>query len=456
MTLHRLTLRVGLPFVLLVLLVAVGLAFLLDYQAHRSDAQRMVRVAVRTASLIENTSLETSPSLAKNLESTNGYHVFFRATGLGKPGAAAESIQPPPPSKVRSLVDLEHVPADSEPREVHGYQVVAVPIPAKNNDLLLVREVGTPWLDVPILAAIGAILLVGLLTAGLVGRGLVRPLRNLTRQLPRLDRAEPLDLPEAARPDEIGDLARAFLRTQQALHDEKQARERAEKLAVLGRMTAALAHEVQNPVAAIRMHAQLLRVPGVDDPDGPARTIENEATRIECLLNQWLFLTRPEPPAMADLDVGALLARVVGMHRAQAAHADVELQLEAQPGLNALGDGRRLEQVFRNLLANALQAMPGGGRLAIRARRHGEMLEVSFADTGAGFSPTALQRFGEFFYSEREGGMGIGLSVATGILHAHGGRLRVANAAGGGAVVTVELRASTRTPVRAAVPTPAP
>jgi signal transduction histidine kinase len=201
-------------------------------------------------------------------------------------------------------------------------------------------------------------------------------------------------------------------------------------------MTAALAHEVQNPVAAIRMHAQLWRQ---EHGDEPAATIEAEAARIESLLNQWMFLTRSEAPVLAPLDVGALLQQLVRSQRPQTEHAAVRVELQLADDLTTAADKKRLEQVFRNLLNNAVQAMPSGGLLVIRGEREPERLRITFADHGVGFSAKALAHFAEFFYSEKEGGMGIGLSVAQEILRAHGGSLRGQNRAGGGASVTAEL-----------------
>jgi signal transduction histidine kinase len=434
MAFHRLTWRVGLPFVLLVLFTAVALPMFVLRRTELEDRQRFERLAQSIGAVVGQLGIPKEGRLAGYLGTISNHVVYFRDRGgvFGAPGATALPVP------------LSTQPADSRAVRHGDHELVAVSL-GVGADLLMVREV-RPALDPRLLAMLAAFVVCAMLTAWLVVRGLVRPLQNLARQLPDIERAGALELPEAARNDEIGDLARAFLRTRAALHDERQARERAEKLAVLGRMTAALAHEVQNPVAAIRMHAQLWRAA---TEDGTAATIEHEASRIESMLNQWMFLTRPEPPATAELEVGALLARVVAMHEAQARHAAVTIQLDAPPGLVVAADARRLEQVFRNLLGNALQAMPGGGTLAIRAARAGDVLEVTFADTGAGFSPAALQRFAEFFFSEREGGMGIGLSVASEICRAHGGRLRVANRATGGAVVTVELPVAAR-PVVAA------
>ena len=429
MAFHRLTWRVALPFVLLVLLETVGLAVFLGQQVAGEERTRLQRVATANAAFIENSSLPTTDRLAESLRRISGYEVFFRRYG---------ALEPQPGPHLAGL-PLANLAADQQTHRHGAFECIAVPI-AQKHDLLLVHHLVDPWLDPRVLAVLAAFLLLALLTAWLIGRDLVRPLRHLASQLPHIETAGPLTLPEASRSDEIGDLARAFLRTQQALHAEQAARERIEKLAVLGRMTAALAHEVQNPIAAIRMHAQLWRGP---DPDGAKATIEQEALRIEGMLNQWMFLTRPEPPATAPVDLGALLAKVAAMQRHQAEHAAVRIDLAADADLVVTADSRRLEQVFRNLLTNAVQAMPGGGTLTIRAERHGADVRITFADTGVGFSAEALRRFAEYFFSEKEGGMGIGLSVAHEILKAHGGRLGAAPRDGGGAVVTAELPAAT-------------
>jgi signal transduction histidine kinase len=437
MAFHRLTWRVGFPFVLLVLAETLGLAALLAARTAADERARLELVARANADFIENTSLPTSDQLAGYLSHLSGYEVFFRHH---------EALHPIPAGELAAL-PLAALPADGRAHEQDAFEFVAVPIAGKH-DLLLARQRPNPWLDARLLSVLGAFLLLAMLTAWLVVRGLVRPLQHLARQLPEIEKTGPLTMPEAARSDEIGDLARAFVRTRRALHEEQDARERMEKLAVLGRMTAALAHEVQNPVAAIRMHAQLWRSHTGDDA---ATTIEQEAARIESLLNQWMFLTRPEPPVRARIDVGALLHGVVASNRGRSQHAAVQVEVDVEQDLFAEADGRRLGQVFHNLLTNALQAMPGGGRLRVRGLREGERVRVSFTDSGTGFSRAALERCAEFFFSEKEGGMGIGLSVASEIVKAHGGALTVGNAPAGGAIVVVELPAATA-PEEAACP----
>lgn len=205
----------------------------------------------------------------------------------------------------------------------------------------------------------------------------------------------------------------------------------AQRLALLGRMAANLAHEIQNPVAAIRLHGQLL---AASDPE-IATLIVDEATAIEGLVNQWMFLARPEPPKKAPVALPDLLRQTLRLLNPAADHAGVRFQLDLDHGGTVEADARRLAQVFRNIILNAIQAMPSGGVLTISCRDR----KVEFSDTGPGFSQAALHRSGRKMYSEKEGGMGIGLTVAHGILRAHGGHLTLGNRPAGGAIVRIEL-----------------
>jgi signal transduction histidine kinase len=206
---------------------------------------------------------------------------------------------------------------------------------------------------------------------------------------------------------------------------------KSQRLAMLGGMATALAHEIRNPVSAIRLHGQLLE----KKEASTAGLIVEEAGRIEDLVNQWMFLARPAPPRKADVAIGELLAQSVQWLKPSAAHARVGIIVGADADWRVRADASRLRQVFHNIILNAIQAMPAGGTLTITARDG----VISFADTGPGFSPTALRRWAEMMYSEKEGGMGIGLSVAREIIRAHGGCLTAGNRHNGGAMVRMVL-----------------
>jgi signal transduction histidine kinase len=431
MVLSRLSWRIGAPILLLVLVETVAIVLFLLRTIGSEQDERFEDAARRMASFVENINFDPKRGLANDLSRLTGFEVYLRD------GGHIHDADCPP--ELRAI--LEQLPDNGRVQRHGDAEFVAAPTFGKGQ-ILLRRRITEPLADPRVWQVLGAIWLLAGVITWIVVRRLGRPLRELATQLPHIDADGPLALDATGRRDEIGDVARAFVRTRQALQQERENRQRIEKLAVLGRMTAALAHEVQNPVAAIRMHAQLLRGSGHDDE---ATTIEQEAIRIEELLNQWLFLTRPEPPALGDLDLAAQLRTLVTAQRPRAEHAAVRLDLQVPPTLPVRGDGKRLQHVFRNLIDNAIQAMPSGGVLAIAATPidggggAGSRVQVTFADRGRGFSPKALQHFTEFFFSEKEGGMGIGLSVAAEILKAHGGSLTAANRPDGGALVTVDL-----------------
>jgi signal transduction histidine kinase len=205
----------------------------------------------------------------------------------------------------------------------------------------------------------------------------------------------------------------------------------AQRFGLLGSIATSLAHEIRNPIAAIRLHGQLLE----QTEPVSAGLIVYEAARIEDMLNQWMFLARPEPPRKTELALVELIVKTVRVLTPAADHAKVHIAVSASPGRRVQADIHRLGQVFHNIILNAIQAMPEGGTLSINVSEE----DICFADTGPGFSPTALRRVANTLYSEKEGGMGLGLNVARKIVRAHDGRLVVGNRTEGGAVVRVIL-----------------
>jgi signal transduction histidine kinase len=205
----------------------------------------------------------------------------------------------------------------------------------------------------------------------------------------------------------------------------------AQRFGLLGSIAASLAHEIRNPVAAIRLHGQLLEQA---EPVG-AGLIIYEAAKIEDMVNQWMFLARPQPPRKTEIVLTELIAKTVRALRPAAEYAKVRIDVTASACRRVRADMHRLGQVFHNIILNAIQAMPTGGTLSIAVSDS----DICFADTGPGFSPMALRRAANTLYSEKEGGMGLGLNVAKKIVRAHDGQLIIANRPEGGAVVRVML-----------------
>jgi signal transduction histidine kinase len=210
---------------------------------------------------------------------------------------------------------------------------------------------------------------------------------------------------------------------------------RAERLAAVGTLAAGLAHEVRNPLnsAALQLAVLERRLERGEPPERTApiaHIIKGEIDRLDRLVRDFLAFAKPAPMDPRPVDVAALLASTAGLIAPEAEAARVALSIEAPPGLPAAaGDAERLRQVLLNLTRNAMEAMQErGGRLTLRARREGSALEVDVEDDGPGFR-TDLPVFDAFF-TTKDQGTGLGLSLAHRIVSDHGGTIRVASRPG--------------------------
>jgi signal transduction histidine kinase len=420
--------RVAFPFAALVALGSL-LVVTIQHRSYDLAARAELRsLAESNADFLRRTAFTPTEALARDLGRMLHAEVFFRRTDGWIPA--------PPAAHAAVLAGL--APGAEASANLPGFLAVAAR--AGDYDLVLLRpafSLGAILRMPSVLLSLGVFWLTAVGLAILVTQGVVRPLRALARALPDLSRpdAPPADLPGMARHDEIGLVARSYVQTRAQLAEERIRREKAERLAVLGKVSTGLAHEIRNPLAAIRMHAQLL----MERPGGTgAGHIVAATNRIESLVRQWLFLARPDAPQRRPLALGALVAERVEELGPALRHAGLEVRVSIPAGLVVAADAARLGQAIDNLVLNSAQAVAGAGRLEIAAQA-GPTVSVTFHDSGPGFSATALTHATELFFSEREGGMGVGLAVADEILRAHGGGLRLANHAGGGAVVTVEL-----------------
>lgn len=323
-----------------------------------------------------------------------------------------------------------------------GTDLLEVGFNLKNgNEVWFSRKTNQPgaipfWKRLDAQLALGSFWALSLLFSVLIGRKVTRPLAKLAAVIPEIGGDLPLSGLPVSGPQEIVSLANALAEAHGSLVEEREKRRHAERLALLGRMATSLAHEVRNPVAAIRLHAQLLeRVCGTAEKMS-ATLIVSEAERIEFLVNQWLRYAKPEPVKLMPVDVAALVADACHGLSLQANHAGVAIHQEIAADWQeheVKGDRDRLRQVLCNLLLNAIQSMPKGGEVTVRILRG--MLEVE--DQGVGFSPQALAKFGEPFHSEREGGMGLGVAVSKEIIDSHGAKISVENLPEKGACVRI-------------------
>jgi signal transduction histidine kinase len=216
-----------------------------------------------------------------------------------------------------------------------------------------------------------------------------------------------------------------------------------EKLAALGQLAAAIAHEVRNPLAVVRSAAQGLgeTLPPADaEGHRAASFIVAEVDRLGNVVNSLLAFARPlqlhrRPTAMPEV-----VARAVTLAGADLAARRVRLARDEAPALPVVqADGDLVCQVLVGLLANAAEATPPGGEVVVRARAENGSIALAVADSGPGVAPELRARVFEPFFTTRPNGTGLGLAVARQIVEAHGGRIDVADRPGGGACFTILL-----------------
>ncbi len=318
-------------------------------------------------------------------------------------------------------------------------------------------------------AAMGILttLLLLVLIIRLTGR-LVRPLGEMAEAASRVAQGD-LNLKVAVNSgDEIGALGTAFNRMtdelrkakdnllqwtwtlegrvierNRALREIQDSMARSEKMASLGQLSAGIAHEINNPLTAILLNAHLLlEKTSPDDPSAAAlRLIAEETERCAEIVKGLLDYSRRTPPELTSVDLNALLERTVGLLSGQAWARKIRIEQDLDLALPPLPmDGTKIQQVFWNLILNACEAMPGGGRLTVSSRRSadGRTVEIVFADSGPGIPKEIIGRIFDPFFTTKPSGTGLGLAVAAGIVEQHGGSVSVRSEAGCGAVFTVQ------------------
>lgn len=257
---------------------------------------------------------------------------------------------------------------------------------------------------------------------------------------------------------QLGIGAARVIETSQAYERVKER----DRLAALGEMAAGLAHEIRNPLGAIKGAAQLLMTSDGAPPQQHAETAEflqiivEEANRLNNVVTRFLDYARAERPGRegADkVDLNAVVRKTVQLLQKEPL-TRVELRVRTDEQLPSVaGDPESLLQVFLNLGQNALQAMPDGGTLEIlttRRRRsrlgYGQFCEVRFRDTGIGIPRDRLKKLFIPFYTTKQKGTGLGLAISHRIINQHGGTIEVRSTIGQGSTFSVFLPAAEPVP----------
>ncbi len=320
-----------------------------------------------------------------------------------------------------------------------------------------------------------AVLVLGAFVGWLSQRAVVRPVSQLvgaTRAVAAGDYTTEISV---ATTGELGALERSFNEMigalsvaraeRQALLEtlEQQVEERtaalknaqaqlvqSEKLSSLGRLAASIAHEINNPLAGILTYAKLLiRMLDSGEMDEPTRAtsvkhlklVQRETERCTAIVRNLLDFARQRPLSLKDTDFAAVIEEAVSLVGHQAALKGLTIVKSVEPVPLIKADAGQLRQAVVNIILNGFEAMQGGGSLRLRCgpAAGGKHVEFACEDTGVGIPPDRLAKIFDPFFSTKEMGTGLGLSVVYGIIERHGGTIDIRSEVGKGTTVMLRL-----------------
>jgi len=339
------------------------------------------------------------------------------------------------------------------------------------------------------------IVLLALILAAIVRRSVVRPVRELVEGTRRVAQGDLLHRIPVRTIDEVGLLAASFNRMTEALGKahaeldalvatleqrvEERTRElqeaqaqlvQTEKLASLGKLSASIAHEINNPLSGILTYAKLLsrklrtgppHAEGIQAALQQLALVERETQRCVTIVRNLLDFARQREPSLQVVDVPTVINEALSLLENRLAIQNVRVTREFAPVPPVRADFGQLRQAFVNVLMNACEAMPEGGTLHVLTREvappdvgKGGLVsptgkpapptpfaEIVIADSGQGIPPEHLSKIFDPFFTTKEKGTGLGLSVVYGIVEKHGGKLAVESQVGQGTTVTLRFPA---------------
>ncbi len=277
-----------------------------------------------------------------------------------------------------------------------------------------------------------------------------RPIEGIIRTMKKVEAGDLSVRFITKRGDEIGKLASSFnsmLSELQKAHEEIQRchieeMKRVERMATLGELAAAIAHEIKNPLAGISGAIQVL---AEEFPEGDPRkeTIEEvlkEIERLDKTIKDLLNFARPIEPRVIEIDLKSILDKTLSLVKKQAQKQNIKIELKYDEEIGLLKvDPQQIQQVFLNIILNAFHSMPDGGELTIEAKRLNGKVEIAIKDNGIGIPPEDLKKIFKPFYTTRYAGTGLGLPISSNIIEAHGGEIKVESTPGIGSTFRIIL-----------------
>lgn len=301
-------------------------------------------------------------------------------------------------------------------------------------------------------------LILGVVLGLIISKSVVKPIYELVLKVRGSSNGELIERWHVGRNTNLADLDHHVLElinrinaTTSDIEKNRKLLAQAEKLAAFGRAAAGVAHEIRNPLTAIKMLIYSMREELSENNGEKAQDLEviiKEIDRMERFVHNFLQFARPPDPQFVAVDLKQLIHETIKLLEPRLRKTGIELNEDYDPNLDLIyADSDQMKQVIMNLILNAMDSMPKGGKLTIKTNVYSQnthdgqrdWVQIKIIDTGCGIPEELKDTLFDPFVSGREEGIGLGLSIAFQILHRHGGWIEADNNPHGGATFTVKL-----------------
>ncbi|QCJ41855.1 PAS domain S-box protein [Bacillus sp. S3] len=216
---------------------------------------------------------------------------------------------------------------------------------------------------------------------------------------------------------------------------------KSDTLNVIGELAAGIAHEIRNPMTALKGFIQLLESSITREHSMYYQVITSELQRIDSIINEFLILAKPQAIRFQEKDINQIMKETVDLLNAQAVLYNVQFITEYDDGLPLVFcEPNQLKKVFINLIKNAIEVMPGGGNITISLKKmQNQYIQIIIQDEGLGIPEDKIKKLGEPFYTTKDRGTGLGLMVSYRIIDEHKGTIQIESEEGKGTVFYINL-----------------
>ncbi|NOY64263.1 MAG: HAMP domain-containing protein, partial [Nitrospirae bacterium] len=260
-----------------------------------------------------------------------------------------------------------------------------------------------------------------------------RPVEAMIKTMKKVEEGDLSVRVDEQRGDEIGRLAASFnsmVKELQRAHEEIQRchleeMKRVERMANLGELAAAVAHEIKNPLAGISGAIQVIAEELRDDDSKKeiVSDILSEIERLDKTVRDLLTFAKPISPTKVPVEISSVIERSVGLARVKAEKQDIRIIVKPSSDATVRVDPEQIAQVLLNIMLNAIHSMPEGGTITIKHYKEDDALIIDIKDSGHGIPPEKIQNIFKPFYTTKHTGTGLGLSISKNIVEEHGGEI---------------------------------